>query len=400
LIARICRRALMVVVSTTVAVVAVERVLKWWEDHRSSKLVDYGGTWRQGGLGPGGFLQEGFDGEVIGEAGRMVRWHTNAAGLRYDTDLAAAPPPGTRRILVLGDSFAAGYRTDQHETFAARAEAELRRRGVAVEMPIAVIEEPVIGLLWLQEHGMRLAPDVVVLTICLGNDIAQTFLSLHERGRYHLDLGENVVVGRHDPQDPIGFHHGLERLQLPRQALVEDPPERVRAPFRLRLLRPWLGEPRRAIRPGYGGAHPHQLFDPHTGFGCCLRSPPPEVMRAYAEVARTLAGYQRLCASAGVRFVVLLAPQPFQVQRIDWDLACTTYGLRPSAFDLDLPQRTIAGACREHGIPCLDPTIRMRAAHDATGLEMYQSGGDMHWQSAGHRLAAEELVEGLAAILR
>ena len=267
-------------------------------------------------------------------------------------------------------------------------------------MPIVVIEQPVIGLFWLQQHGASLAPNVIVLTICLGNDIAQTFLSLHDRGLYHLDLGETVTITQVDPPDPIGFHHGVERLLLPEDALIDDAPHRVRAPFRLRLLRPIFGEPRRAIRPGYGGAHPHQLFDPYTGFGCCLRTPPPEVQKAYAELARTLEGYQRLCVRSGVEFVVLVAPQPYQVQSIDWDLALSTYGLRADAFDLDLPQRTIAGACRALGIPCIDPTDRMRAARDRTGLEMYFPGGDMHWQSAGHRVVAEELVEGLAAILR
>lgn len=393
------RRALLSLVMTVIAVVAAERLLKWWEAHRYAQRTDYGGTWRSGGIGAGGFLQENFAGQVVGEDGRMVRWQNNAAGFRYHRDLDPQPPPGTHRILVLGDSFAAGYRTDQDETCAARAEAELRRRGHPVEMPIAVIEEPVIGLHWLQEHGRRFAPDLVVLTICLGNDIAQTFLSLHERGLYHLELGEAVTISKRSPPDPIGFHHGLEQMVLPRAALIDDPPSRVRAPFRLRLLRPLLGEPRRAIRPGYGGARPHQLFDPHTGFGCCLRAPPQAVRTAYAELARTLDGYRRLCADAGARFVVLLAPQPYQVQPVDWQLALDTYGLRADAFDLDLPQRTIGEACRAQRILCVDPTARMRAAHDATGLEMFCSGGDMHWGSAGHRVAAEVLVEALVPLL-
>jgi hypothetical protein len=209
-----------------------------------------------------------------------------------------------------------------------------------------------------------------------------------------------VRVTAADPPDPIGFRHGLETLLLPRDALTDDAPSRVRKPFRLRLLRPLLGEKRRAIRPGYGGAHPHQLFDPHTGFGSCLRSPPPAVQTALADLARTLEGYRRLCAARGVQFVVLLAPQPYQVQPIDWDLARSTYGLRNEAFDLDEPQRTIQAACRERGIACIDPTAAMRAAHAADGLEMYCSGGDMHWQSAGHRVVAEELVARLRELLR
>jgi hypothetical protein len=117
--------------------------------------------------------------------------------------------------------------------------------------------------------------------------------------------------------DPFGFHHGLERYDLPPAALIDDPPRTVRAPFRLRLLRPLLGDARRALRPSYGGGAPHKLFDPGTGFGFCLRDPPAEIEAAFQSLCRALTGYYRLCAQHGVRLLVLLAPQSWQVQDID-----------------------------------------------------------------------------------
>jgi lysophospholipase L1-like esterase len=44
-------------------------------------------------------------------------WHTNAQGCRHAGDLSRYAPPGTRRIIVMGDSFTEGYYQDT--TFAA-----------------------------------------------------------------------------------------------------------------------------------------------------------------------------------------------------------------------------------------------------------------------------------------
>jgi hypothetical protein len=169
------------IASTALAVFLAERILKAWDRYQHDKFIDYADTWRPDGLGPGGYLRANFVADVIGEGDRLVPWRTNAQGLRYEVDLAQRPPAGTKRLLVVGDSFAAGYRTGQSETFAARAEAEPRRGGHRVEMPIAVVEEPVTGLFWLQQHGLALAPDGVLLTICLCNDIAQAYVGLHAR---------------------------------------------------------------------------------------------------------------------------------------------------------------------------------------------------------------------------
>ena len=59
-----------------------------------------------------------------------VRYRINALGFR-DAPRRVAKPPGTRRVLVLGDSHAAGWGVEQNETFAARLEAHL---GAEVEV--------------------------------------------------------------------------------------------------------------------------------------------------------------------------------------------------------------------------------------------------------------------------
>ena len=90
----------------------------------------------------------------------------NGKGLR-DDECAYERTPGRSRILVLGDSFAWGFGVEQEEAFA----EVLERRLPDTE----VINAGVSGystdqeLLWLQKEGVKYRPDLVVLTFC-GND--------------------------------------------------------------------------------------------------------------------------------------------------------------------------------------------------------------------------------------
>ncbi|MGE3173935.1 MAG: hypothetical protein AB7O97_15020 [Planctomycetota bacterium] len=385
--------------STAAALVLGEVALRAGERWMRRDLPDYGDTWREGGLGPGGFLREGFSATVVGERGG-VRWHNNAQGLRYDRDLQAMPPAGAVRVLFVGDSFAAGYRTDQQATCAHRLEVSLRARGVAAELPIAVVEEPVTGLFWLSRHGEALRPDAVVLCLCLGNDVAQAFAALHERGGFTLELlADGPRIERSRVADPVGFGHGLDELALPRAALWPDAPAALRRPFRSRLVERLFGELPRPIAPWYGRHRPHRLFDVYHGLGCFLRTPPREVEIAFERLLRALEGWRRWCEGRGVRFAILPCPQRYQVQPADWQAMVEGYGLVPDAFALDLPNERLRAWCERVGVALLDPTEGLRRKHADAGGSLYLPRGDMHWNAAGHAAAAAAVVDGLAGLL-
>ena len=102
-------------------------------------------------------------------------WHTspdgfwefriNAQGFRDDQDYVHAKPPGTVRILVLGDSHTAGFEVDQEATFPEVVERYLRLSG----MPAEVLNTGISGfgtaeqLAFLEAEGVRYEPDVIVL---------------------------------------------------------------------------------------------------------------------------------------------------------------------------------------------------------------------------------------------
>jgi lysophospholipase L1-like esterase len=96
----------------------------------------------------------------------------NADGLR-DRDFAIPKPPGTYRILVLGDSFTWGVGLDVEDTIPKQLEAALKGTTAGT---VEVINASVPGmntvneLAMLKENGLKYEPDMILLVYLL-NDI-------------------------------------------------------------------------------------------------------------------------------------------------------------------------------------------------------------------------------------
>jgi hypothetical protein len=108
-------------------------------------------------------------------------------GLREDREYGN-PGPGVRRILAIGDSFTMGYSVAQERTWVRRLE---RRLGSGWE----VINAGTPGYstwqeaAYLEEEGLALAPEIVLLGFFLGNDIAD-----NAQRRLAVELREGSLV--------------------------------------------------------------------------------------------------------------------------------------------------------------------------------------------------------------
>lgn len=97
----------------------------------------------------------------------------NSKGLR-DSEHAFAKPPGVKRVLVLGDSFAWGYGVADDEIFTSALEGLLQQRE---DSKWEVINTGVSGwstdqqYLFLREEGLKYEPDIVLLAFCSANDV-------------------------------------------------------------------------------------------------------------------------------------------------------------------------------------------------------------------------------------
>ena len=123
------------------------------------------------------------------------RGASNSLGYR-DVEHAVAKPPGVYRVVVLGDSIAAGLQVDRYEdVFPSILEKLLRDRGLKAE----VINFSVSGyntqqeVETLREKGLRYQPDLVLLEYSLGN-----------RGRLDGDIMKTLLEEEREKQGVSG----------------------------------------------------------------------------------------------------------------------------------------------------------------------------------------------------
>ncbi len=98
----------------------------------------------------------------------------NGNGFRDKRDFAYEKPEGTRRVLVLGDSYTIGYEAQQHATYAAILGRYLRGKGFSVEILNAGMagSSSAEELIFLEQEGVRYNPDFIVLGFC-GDDFEE-----------------------------------------------------------------------------------------------------------------------------------------------------------------------------------------------------------------------------------
>ena len=101
------------------------------------------------------------------------RWKfvTNSQGFRSNEDFRLEKPPGTFRVIALGDSTTEGFEVRQNYTYPAVLERYLRKYGINAEVfntgisGFGTAEE----LIYLENEGIKYKPDAVVLGF-FGND--------------------------------------------------------------------------------------------------------------------------------------------------------------------------------------------------------------------------------------
>ncbi len=393
-----------VVISLAVALLIVENglLVMEWLAHR--EFLDYPDTKNPPSkLQEGGILKKNLDILVTDGLGGKVRWRTNAQGFRNDREFNGPPPPGVLRVLSLGDSFTAGYRVGQEETYSYLLEQWLNQTNGKTEVLVSLIEEPVTGLYYLTRFGVKFQPHLVLLGLTLGNDIASAYVSLDPQGQFLLTIKNGKVSIDLNPHKPWRGLKDLEGAQLPPEYKMPN------GSWEERLGRFWtwlrkhrivrLLSRKEAIMSTEDKPEMVKLFDILNGLGMYMNPPLQEIEEAYHRLFWVLRGYQVFCQQHGMIFAVVLFPQRFQVQPPDWQATVEKYRLNRHRFDLMAPNRNILAFCREAGIACIDPTEAMAARYRETGQTLYLRRGDMHWNKDGQLAVFEALRAPLAQLV-
>lgn len=118
---------------------------------------------------------------------------TNSQGFRSDEDFHLEKPPGTFRVIALGDSTTEGFEVRQSHTYSAVLERYLRKYGIEAQVfntgisGFGTAEE----LIYLENEGMRYKPDAVVLGF-FGNDFQDNVRS----DLFRIGHGELVLANK------------------------------------------------------------------------------------------------------------------------------------------------------------------------------------------------------------
>jgi lysophospholipase L1-like esterase len=311
----------------------------------------------------------------------------NSKGLR-GPERDYPKPAGTRRVLILGDSFAEGYYANENQTLRAVLEDSLHHEGCG---PVEVINGGTLDYSTDQEYlfykteGHRYGADAVVLLFYY-NDLAFN-ISPNGRGgeakpyfevrEGRLVLGNSPVppptrgvLNRSEPERSAPKPwHGSIALRLLSNRTVDSSPRLHRFLARLGLVEPVSPEPARELWP----------------FG---RDHGPEVNDMWTRTRHILAALKADVEAHGGRLAVLYVPVRFEVNDPVWELTRQRYRMG-RRWDRDMVFKRLRSVCEDLGIPLVDPRPELRR-QDSTGTPAYFTR-DVHWTAAGNAVAAHAL---------
>ncbi len=312
-------------------------------------------------------LAPGFRGTEVSHEFR-VPIAINSRGLR-DREVAPAKPPGTVRILVLGDSFTYGSGVAGEETFPKRLEGLLAAQaGARVEVINAGVSGygTVHEAAFLRAEGWDYEPDLVILQVFPQNDLDDNLEP------YDREVVDGTLRVRTAPPEGVA---PLRRLQAAVRARSHA--------YRL------LGDRYHFLRIRFG------LEQSYTAsLGVYLRFPSERVTAGWEATRSELRDIVEMGRERSRPVLVVHAPA---LAALDADQAAAFanfYRVDPKELDWDLPGRMLAVQCAALSVPYYDLTGRFRATGRARELYYAHNG---HWNAAGHDQVARWLVEALVA---
>jgi len=343
----------------------------------------------------GGFLKENFSYYVENGFGGFARWKNNSLGFRNDEEFTITKPKDTFRILSIGDSFTAGYRVDQNQTFSFLVEKALNEQNenINVEVMISMIKDPYTGLEWLKKYGTDYDPDLIIVGVTLGNDISQVLaksmgdelskININERLPEDclIDRSENAVSYPKWSDDPNfkrrSWIYKFQTISLLMSFIAKHNSD---------VAQTVASDSREYIKP--------KVFESH-GLAYFLVSPNDYVIRAYDALKKVLLDYKTFSLENNIELLLVIFPQRFQVQPPDWGKTVEIYGLRSSCFDLAIPNQLIIEECNRLDLKCLDPAKDMNEAYVNSNKSLYLPNHDMHWGENGHMVLSQILYKYL-----
>lgn len=291
----------------------------------------------------------------------------NASGLREDLDYGPKQKD-LFRILAIGDSFTMGVGVEAPQAYMKLQEQLAPAHTGRYEVINGGVPgySPGQSLAYLEKRGVALQPDLVVLSLFVGNDIIESYRQL-----------------------PFYVVDGYLTNGLPQQGVL---PPSVKLYLQgnshlYQLVWPLIARVLHPAHAGEVGATAQDDFRAMYSDADDARS-----SAVWKAVEARIARFESLARAHGFAPVVAIVPEHKQVDAKLWTRAMNAadkqYAYRPEA-----PGVRIAELCRQHKIPAIDLLDGIR---NAGATEPLYFDVDGHFTVAGNAVAARVLSSFLA----
>jgi hypothetical protein len=353
------------------------------------------GPWIPGGYDTGPYIMRderlghrhvpGYDGWM-----KAVEFTTRVTisplGLR-DPRTSYEKPPGTYRIVLLGDSFVEGVQVQEQETVARQLETILNQRS---SRKVEVINAGVAAygtaqeLLYYEDEVSRFQPDAVLLFFFPWNDV--------KNNSYHLEIPDGdlkLALKPYFETDRQGTLH-----------LIPGPPPTPQPPVIAALRRDsWLynvleGGILADLGPGFVRQDIEVVGGARTPIrGLYSVESDDEWKRAWRLTQELVERLRDRTQEAGAPLVLVHVPG-WEVDRAQWRERLIGPKGDASEFNADQPDRRLRALADDVAVPYVDLLPSMRQATEQAGALLYYPR-DGHWTAAGHAMAASIVAEAL-----
>lgn len=322
--------------------------------------------------------------EDHGEFSTRVR--INSQGLR-DVEHRYTKPPGTYRILVLGDSYMEALQVKLEEIFPRLLEAHL---AASAAKPVEVINTGVSAwgtdneYLFFRREGYRYQPDLVLLVFTTCNDIRENYEPYNRMvvganlGKPNFTVNGAGLLEQHNGEPPsppvpwwrehmyVGQFLYVQlggRLVLPGTKQVGIPPPKD-------PKAPWIPPNMFVYNPEYR----------------------QEVEEAWRVTRALILAIRDEATAHKAKFAVVVHNGPWVYYEDRWDFMFMRDSNARATWDRRKPDRLASEFLSAEHIPFVNLFDAFDAAKNQGPLFFHV---DPHWTPAGHRVAAQTVAEFL-----
>jgi hypothetical protein len=328
-----------------------------------------------------------------------VQVAVNSAGFR-DREHLIEKPAGTKRIVLLGDSFVEAIQVPFEDSVTVQLENRFKANTEVINFGVSG-SGTARQYLALREYALRYKPDVVLLFF-VGNDISDNSQEL--QGRSYVPYPQTTADGklaRDENGQPVFTPFADESsLLAPITGLLQNHWKSYR--FVREAINNSPGVNQLLYNLKLMSTPPDAVSNPggdNFGFYEIYRlQQKPAWAAAWNVTEELLVAVRDLAEANGAKFGVVLVPAAWEVYPELWNNILTKMpAMREAALDLEQPSKRLSSSLAQHGVNVVSllPEIRKHAPNSPP---LYVKD-DAHWTSAGHRLATDLLVEPVSAML-